>query len=433
MFIRCFCLLIVFVGLIGCAEDKIVLEGERETVLLNQDILKPSESVINLEVVLPDAVTNRDWPQAGGEPSHSMPPLTLPDEVKTIWNKGIGHGARYSRHFSSEPIVYQDKLFVLNGYGEAQALDASTGKLIWQTSITIEDDSNQALGGGLSYDDDTIFVSSPYAEILALEAETGVIKWRVLVNSPVRTAPTVKDGRVFIVTINNELEVFDSKTGTSLWSHAGMMESAGLLGGGSPSVDGGVVVVPYSSGEVYALRVENGYQLWSDSLASFKRIDSVSSLPHIKARPVISQDLVILVSHSGRTVAIDLRSGNQVWSRDFGGVQSPAVAGNFVFLLTSDNQLVCLTRDKGIVRWTKQLPMINDVKDAGTRIVWNGPLLAGERLIITGSNGKALILSAKDGKELSSIQLPGQAFVPPIIANNTIYFLTGDSELIAMR
>ena len=68
------------------------------------------------------------------------------------------------------------------------------------------------------------------------------------------------------------------------------------------------------------------------------------------------------------------------------------------------------------------------------RIVWNGPVLtSNNRLIITGSNGKALILNAKDGSELSSIKLPGGTFVAPIIANNTIYFLSGDSELIAMR
>ena len=184
---------------------------------------------------------------------------------------------------------------------------------------------------------------------------------------------------------------------------------------------------------MYALRVENGHPLWSDSLASFHRVDSVSSLPHIRARPVIDRDLVFLVSHSGRTSALDLRTGKALWSRDFGGIQSPAVAGDFVFLITTDNELVCLTRRSGLVRWTKVLPQFENPEDNRGKLVWNGPVIINSQLILTGSNGTLLTLNAADGSEVCHHQLPDKALIPPVVANKTVYVLTDDGTLVAYR
>ena len=58
------------------------------------------------------------------------------------------------------------------------------------------------------------------------------------------------------------------RTASRLWSHNGIPETAGLLGGASPAVEGEIVIVAYTSGELFALRVENGRAVWSDNLAS---------------------------------------------------------------------------------------------------------------------------------------------------------------------
>src|SRR5690606_16073309 len=159
-------------------------------------------------------------------------------------------------------------------------------------------------GGGLAYDQEKIYAATAHAEILSIDAKTGKILWRFPTSAPVRSAPTVIDGRVFVITINNQLEVFNANDGQILWTHTGITESAGLLGGARPAVQTVVIVAPYSSGEVFALRIENGYPLWSETLQANKQLDSVSALSHIKARPIIDKNMVFLVSHSGRISAL---------------------------------------------------------------------------------------------------------------------------------
>src|SRR5690606_4755356 len=140
------------------------------------------------------------------------------------------------------------------------------------------------------------------------------------VSAPVRAAPTVEGGRVFVVGIDNQLTALDARTGEVLWTHAGIIEDAGLLGGASPAAEAGVVIAPYSSGEIFALRAETGRQLWSDSLAAIRRVGALASLADIRGLPVIDRDIVVATSHSGRTAGIDLRTGARIWEQDIGGI-----------------------------------------------------------------------------------------------------------------
>ena len=171
-----------------------------------------------------------------------------------------------------------------------------------------------------------------------------------------RGAPTVVNGRFFTVSYDNQLYALNIEDGSVDWSHIGIAEDAGIIGAASPAVEGDVVVAPYSSGELVALRVENGRILWADSLTRTGRSTALAELNDINGSPVIDRDMVIAAGHAGRMVAIDLRSGARLWEQDIASIQTPWVAGDFVFIVTTEAQIVCLARNSGRIRWVRQLP-----------------------------------------------------------------------------
>ena len=248
-----------------------------------------------------------------------------------------------------------------------------------------------------------------------------------------RAAPTAAAGRVFAVTKDNQLLALDATTGAVLWSHTGTVETAGLIGGASPAVDGDIVVAPYSSGEIFALRVENGRVLWSDSLAAIRRVDAVSALADIRGRPVIDRGRVYAISHSGRMVAIDLPTGRRVWEAELGGVEQPWVVGDFIYVLTTDAHVVSLTAIDGRIRWVTSIGLFKDPQDRDGRINWSGPVLAGDRLIVAGDHGEALAVSPYTGEILGQETMPGGVSVAPAVADATLYFLTDKASLVAFR
>jgi outer membrane protein assembly factor BamB len=198
-------------------------------------------------------------------------------------------------------------------------------------------------------------------------------------------------------------------------------------------VDGSVVVAPFSSGEIVALRVENGRQVWAESLTALGRMDPISSLAHIRGRPVVDRGRVFVTSNSGRTVAIDLRTGNRVWEKRIGAIHGPWVAGQFIYLLSNNGEVICLTRRTGGIRWVRPLQRFEDEEDREGPIVWAGPVLAGDRLIVAGSNGEVWSISPYSGKLLGRIKVSGAVYITPAIANETVYLLTDDAELVALR
>ncbi|HEX7969208.1 MAG TPA: PQQ-binding-like beta-propeller repeat protein, partial [Stellaceae bacterium] len=257
--------------------------------------------------------------------------------------------------------------------------------------------------------------------------------WRQQVAAPIRGAPTVADNRVFAITVENQLDVLAADDGHRLWSHNGIPETAGLLGGAAPAVEGDIVVVPYTSGEIFALRAENGRPLWTDNLATARPLGALSTLADIRGRPVIDRGRVFALSHSGRMVAIDLRTGDRVWEQEIGGTHGPWIAGDYIYVLSNDVDLVCLTRQDGHVRWVHDLPHYEDEKKKKDPVRWAGPVLAGERLIVAASNGDGLSLSPYTGATLGRLTFPDGVFVDPVVANDTLYVLTDDADVIALR
>ena len=83
---------------------------------------------------------------------------------------------------------------------------------------------------------------------------------------PLRGAPTLAFGAVYVMTQDNQLIALNQADGTTLWNQSGSLGQAGVFGVAAPAAGQGTVVAGFSSGELIAYRYENGRNLWSDAL-----------------------------------------------------------------------------------------------------------------------------------------------------------------------
>lgn len=414
-------------------EKKVRLPGERISVLGLDRSVEPDPKLANLAVTLPAPAVNPDWPEPGGNPAHIMGNPALGSQVKKAWDRSIGDGSsRYTR-VMSQPVIAKGQVFAMDGGVQVSALDAAGGRKIWQVDLKPDKLRGSSFGGGPCFWNDRLYVSTGYAEVVALDPANGAVVWRQNVGSPVHSPPTVADNRIFAVTVDNELVALSAADGSRLWSHNGIPESAGLLGSASPAVEGENVVVAYTSGELFALRVENGRPVWNENLASGRNLNAISAMADIHGRPVIDRGRVFAVSHSGRMLAIELRSGAHVWEQDMASSHQPWCVGDFVFVLANDNEVVCLTRNEGKVRWAQPLPHYENEKKQEDPIWWAGPVLGGNQLIALSSSGLAMYVSPTTGEILGQNELSDRCYLGPVIADSTLYMLTDDANLSAYR
>lgn len=435
-------LLLATTALAGCDsldlfgdKPKAPLPGDRIAVLALERSLEPDARIVDLEVRLPRPYVNEDWPQPGGYPGHAMHHLSLSGDLKEVWRADIGTGRSSYTRLLASPVVASGQVFVMDADSRVSAFDTANGRRQWRTDLVPDSEDSGAIGGGIVYDRGRVFAATAYGEVVALDPAAGTVIWRYRAGVPLRAAPTAEGGRVFVITQDNQLRALNGDTGEMIWSYTGIAETAALVGAGSVAVDGGTLVVPFSSGELFALRAENGTVAWNDALLRSTRSSSVANINDIAGHPVIDRGLVFAIGHAGRMVAIDARTGERQWERELTGVETPWVAGDFIYVVTVDGEVACISRRDGRIRWVQALQRWRnpDAKTRKSMIIWHGPILAGDRLVLAGSHGEAVSLSPYTGDVLGRIKLSDGAAMAPIVADNTLYVLTDNAYLVALK
>jgi outer membrane protein assembly factor BamB len=414
--------------------EKITIKGERVAVLNTDQAAKADTSLAGVDVKLPAAQVNSEWTQPGGVASNAMQHLSASGALTQAWNVSVGTGSSSSVRLMASPVVGGGKIFTQDAEAKIKAFDAETGAEAWSVDLTPEDkDSDKGFGGGVAYDNGRLYVSTGFGFVVALDATDGKQIWKRDGTVPFRMAPVIQDGKVYVATQENQMLAMNAADGKVIWDHRGIAETAAILRSNSAAVDGDLVVAPYSSGELFGLRADNGRVLWTDTLSRGGQLTPLASVSDIAAKPVIDRGLIFAISHRGRLVAINARTGERTWTIDVGGTQRPWVAGEFVYVVTDEAKVLCVTRTTGKIRWTRQLTAFENEKSKRGPITWTGPVLASDRLIVASSSGQAFALSPFDGTTLSEISISNGAFIAPIVARNTVYLLTDNGGLYAYR
>jgi len=408
--------------------------GQRIPVLTTEGNVAVDPATQALPFSLPPAVNNDGWTESGGNASNSMGHVALGKALQPAFSVQAGRGSSLTARLAAPPIVANGRVYTIDTLGAVRAFDVRSGSMIW-ASQTPDDKGNEAAlyGGGIAYDSGRIFATNGLGYVSALSERNGGILWRVRPGGPLRGSPTVANGALYVISQDNQIYSLKEDDGSTNWSEAASVEIAGIFGAASPAVGQGTVVAGFSSGELNGYRYENGRQVWQDQLQRTSIQTSVSSLSDIDADPVIDSGQVFAVGAGGRMVALDLVSGQRMWELNIAGIATPWVAGDWVFVVTDEDKLMCIYRQNGHIRWIAQLPQFEKPKAKKGDISYSGPVLAGNRLIIAASNGQVIQLDPATGSYQSQFSVGAPVSLSPIVADSTLFIFDDNARLHAYR
>jgi outer membrane protein assembly factor BamB len=408
-------------GLTGSSEAP--LAGQREAVLQNSAL--SSGAVAEDPVAIPAAVTNPNWSQPGGAPNNTMHNLTLSRELKRAWAVQAGVGSDNDGRLTASPIVVGGRIFVLDSQATVRALSTQNGGTIWTRPLAPEGkDGEGAFGGGLASDGSRIYATSAFGEVLCIDINSGAVVWRSKFGQPIRSAPTVSNGKLYFSNVANDVYAISTADGSEIWRYQGTGQQASIIASNSPAVSGNYVTIPYTTGDLLTFETGSGYLAWSDNLVGRSVANTASTINDIAGRPVITDGAVYAIAHSGRLASFNLPSGEERWSVEISGTQTPWIAGDYVFVIAGQRTLAAIARSNGGVRWSTNLP------DGG---VWAGPVVGGGRLLAISSKGVLASVSPQTGELINKVGVGEEFFIAPVIANGTVFLLADDGTLIAMR
>lgn len=433
-------LAVAALGLSGCGAlrgnggPRTPTVGDRVAILGSQNILVVDATVSGLEVILPAETSNADWAQPGGNAAKSVGHLSLPATLSQAWSATIPGGTNRAR-LASAPVVSGGTLYVVDTTATVHAFDAASGARRWTTRVGDAGNASARarFGGGVSAEAGTVYATSGLGDVAAIDGATGAVRWTVRPSGPLRGAPTVAFGNVFVMSQDNQIFALRASDGNIEWQESGSIAPGSVFGVAAPAAGQGTIIAGYSSGELNAYRYENGRPLWNDALARTSIAATVSTLADIDADPVIDRGRVFAIGQGGRMAAYELISGQRVWELNLTGISTPWVAGEWVFVMADDGRLFCITRATGRIRWIGQLPRWRDEEDRKGPIRWTGPVLAGGRLLLVSSDGRMAQVSAADGTVQSISEISGPTRLAPLVANGTLYVMDDSGRITAWR
>ncbi|WP_419828295.1 PQQ-binding-like beta-propeller repeat protein [Sphingomonas sp.] len=436
----------------GDGKPKTAVLGERIPVLGVEADAASDASIANLPVAVPSAETNSAWTQPAGNAQKAMGNVALALSPQRVWQKRIP-GAGGGRRLAAAPVVQDGRLYVIDASATVRAFDAATGGQLWATQLLGKEGpalrrggltgavlpkhrktyKNSLFGGGVSVEGGKLYVTNGLGEAAQMDAATGKIGWRVTPAGPLRGAPTIANGAVYVMTQDNQLYALNEADGATLWTASGPLQTAGVFGAGAPAVARGTVIAGYSSGDLSAYRYENGRVVWQDTLTRTSVSTTVGDVSDIDASPVVDDTRVYAVGAGGRAIALDLVTGQRLWELNVGGIATPALGGDWLFLVSDQAQLYCVQRTSGKIRWATQLDRWRNKKKT-KGIYWTGPVLAGGRLLLVDSVGDMVSVDPATGKVAQTTRVAKKPVtLPPVVAGNMLFTLASDGTLAAWR
>lgn len=430
--------------LASCGIGDPILEGERigvRDVLQEGDVAleaAPASATPGLRAVplaLPPARTLGEWTHLGGGPNHQAPHATLSRSPQLAWSTGIGKGDSRKARITADPVAKDGRIFTLDAHATVSAVSTS-GKILWQRDLTPRNDrQGDASGGGLAVSGSTLFVTTGFGEMTALDTASGAIRWVQETDAPVAGAPTVFGNLVYLVGRNNRALAVRTDTGRIEWDLPGTPTASVTTTGASPAVNPRVAIFPFGSAEAVATLRQGGIRVWSATAAGKRRGNAYAGFTDITGAPVIVGQRVYVSNPSGRTVALNLTSGERIWTATEGTLSPVLPVGSAVFLVSDQGQLVRLSAEDGTVTWAADLPNYTKDKPQRRKAVFAhyGPILAGGLLRVASDDGILRSFDPISGALVTSTDIPGGATTNPLVIGNTLYLVSERGQLQAYR
>lgn len=407
-------------------------KAQRYAVLSSQSAISVDPGMDAIAVQLPTPIENLSWPQRGANAANAVGALSV-SGFSPSGSASIGEGEDWETVLATAPVIGGGVVYAMDAHGYISAHDAKDiDAVLWVSDAAAMDDE-EILGGGLAVADEQLFVTTGQGDVMALDTKTGARSWQRNLMIPIRSAPKLHSGIVFVLSVDDQVYALDASTGAIRWQHRGLGERVGFLSAASPAVGENFLVVGYSSGELYGLADDTGQEIWNDSLVLARKTSATSVFTGFVGDPVMAGGVVFAASGNGLTAATHLLTGQRIWEQEISAVDTPWLAPNFLFLLTPDAQVVALHVRDGRIKWVSQLPRYDDPKDKDGLLRWHGPVMLNDQLVLTGEHGAMLALSPQTGEVVAEYAIPDGVRKPPVVADGTVYLMTGDAKLHTLR
>lgn len=358
------------------------------------------------------------------ETDNQIPPSALTDykpqiNIQKLWTRytGAGNGGQTLRLV---PAYKDGKIYIADYKGQVQALNARTGKTLWQI------DTKTSLSGGPSIHNHKLFLGTRRASIIALNAKNGKELWRTHVNSEVLAVPKAHEGIVVIHTVDGSLYGLDTKTGKRKWNFNREEPALTLRGSSTPLIDTstGTVTVGFANGLLVSLLLATGELQWEVVVTQPRGRSELERITDIDGMPILQDGIMFVSTYQNEVVAISPETGVVIWNRKLATSANLAADWQGLYVSASDGKVWSLDLRSGTAFWKQ---------DALLHRQLTAPAVLGDYVLVGDFAGYVHWLATANGAlQIRKKVAKAALTAPPLVIDDIVYWYADNGQLTAL-
>jgi outer membrane protein assembly factor BamB len=296
--------------------------------------------------------------------------------------------------------------------------------MLWYSNRAV----SAKISGGLSVAYQSVYFGTEDGYVYALEEATGKLKWKVGVKGEVISAPAIDAGVVLVNTTSGHLIALNPENGEQKWVTESDVPPLTLRGVSAPAADSGGALIGTPSGKLKVSILETGMVAWETQIASPSGATELERIVDIDVKPLVFGGNVFVVSYNGTLSAVELRTGQVIWTREYGSYRNISIDGNRLFVVDNSSNIFAIDRRSGVELWSNVGLKDRNITSATPH---------GDYVVVGDMFGFIHWFTQDEGKLVAQLAVGDDdedeaIFTGPISAENILYVQTRDGKVAAV-
>jgi outer membrane protein assembly factor BamB len=235
--------------------------------------------------------------------------------------------------FATTPLVLNNKVYLGDLDGLLHCISADKGEKLW----TFDSQGSIHASANATPDGKAILFGNDSADVFAIDAATGKKLWQGKGGDRINACPAIGDGAAYFTGCDARLLALNLKDGSEKFA-----VDLGGLAPGSPTILEDRVIAATGEGSVLAYSLDGKTQLWK-----YEEVDQQSAMFY--SSPAVADGIVVLGCRDRQVHAIDAKTGKRVWAfKTRGEVDATAtISAGRVYIPSKDKKLYVLDLKTG--------------------------------------------------------------------------------------
>ncbi|MDA9966399.1 PQQ-like beta-propeller repeat protein [Candidatus Pelagibacter sp.] len=324
---------------------------------------------------------------------------------------------------SPSPLFYNKNLVFYDNKGEITLYDENQ-KTQWKNNFYNKSEKKNRPRLNFALKNNILIVTDDVAKYYAINIDTGELLWTKTNIVPFNSNIKIKDDVFYVVDYKNILRSISIKNGSEIWNlktEESLIKSNTKI---SIALDEKSIYFNNSIGDITAVDIKSGQLVWQ--LPTQNNNISQNTFQLSNSNLVINENTIFFSNNKKEFYSIDTATGLINWNTEISSDLKPVVIGKLIITISEKGYLYLVDKKSGNIMRINDL--FKDYKDKKRkRIKPTGFFIASNKIYVTNSDGKLIIVNSNEGNILNTVKISGGKILQPFINENNLFLITNGS------